>query len=219
MIAEFFRQKPLATSNDKKSKNGGNAAGPIIYSIPHAANPPFSRYYKIEMNGSTSTASVGKDTEYGLAATSRNHRLYRSSVLDEIPNVCQLFCEFCNGERHLDRAELFGLMNNLINVESGYKLFWSTLSRYPQYYDKVEKWEVDGQYSIDQGYLPQRCSGFCPYAGICVHTKNILTTAHPGRRFLERDKNFTRSIIRWRKSRGISAIRFRWRFLLEVAIF
>lgn len=69
-------------------------------------------------------------------------------------------------------------------------MFCATLSRYPQYYDKVEKWKVDGQYSIDQGYLPQRCSGFCPYAETCTHTKNLLTTAHPGRRFLERDKNF-----------------------------
>lgn len=177
-------------SNDKKSKNGGISPSPIIYSISDGENPPFSRYYKIEMNGSTSTASVGKDAECGLAAKGRNHRLYRSTVLKENPNVCQLFCEFRNGERHLDHAELFGLMNNLINVESGFALFCATLSRYPQYYDKVEKWKVDGQYSIDQGYLPQRCSGFCPYAETCTHTKNLLTTAHPGRRFLERDKNF-----------------------------
>ena len=136
---EFDRQihptEAVGASNDKKSKNGGISPSPIIYSISDGENPPFLRYYKIEMNGSTSTASVGKDAECGLAAKGRNHRLYRSTVLKEIPNVCQLFCEFRNGERHLDHAELFGLMNNLINVESGFALFCATLSRYPQYYD------------------------------------------------------------------------------------
>ena len=163
---------------------GGISLTTIMYKKDDGENPPFSRYYKIEMRGCTRTVSVGKGAKGGLAV--KQHKLYRSSVLDDIPSVCRLFREFQSGDRRLHHGEIFGILNNLIQVESGCSWFYEIISKSPYYVDKSEKWIADAKYNIEQGYYPQRCNTFCPYKDECEHGKNILVTAHPPRKRMEK---------------------------------
>lgn len=165
-------------------KNGGISPTTIMYKKDDGENPPFSRYYKIEMRGCTRTVSVGKGAKGGLAV--KQHKPYRSSVLDDIPSVCRLFREFQSGDRRLHHGEIFGILNNLIQVESGSSWFYEIISKSPYYVDKSEKWLADAKYNIEQGYYPQRCNTFCPYIDECEHGKNILVTAHPPRKRMEK---------------------------------
>ena len=165
-------------------KNGGISPTTIMYKKDDGENPPFSRYYKIEMRGCTRMVSVGKGAKGGLAV--KQHKPYRSSVLDDIPSVCRLFREFQSGDRRLHHGEIFGILNNLIQVESGSSWFYEIISKSPYYVDKSEKWLADAKYNIEQGYYPQRCNTFCPYIDECEHGKNILVTAHPPRKRMEK---------------------------------
>lgn len=107
-----------------------------------------------------------------------------------IRHCCRLFREYENGEKSLDHDELFGLVTSLIAVETGRDLFFSIMSKYPEFYDSVEKWRLDVQYCVQKEYSPKRCDRFCPYCEECCHTKNILTTAHPRRDSMELDPNY-----------------------------
>ena len=170
-------------------KNGGISPTAIIYAkndliIGLGEKSPFFQYYKIRMRDCTDMASVGKVFEKNLA--DYNHKQYRSYILKKIPVHCRLFREFESGEKYLPHLELFGLLNSLINVESGADLFLSTLSKYPEFYDKLEKWKSDVRYNIANQYRPQRCDTFCPYYRECEHSKNILTTSSYGRNLMEK---------------------------------
>ena len=176
-------------ASKQDQKNGGISPKAIIYAkndiiIGLGEKSPFFQYYKIRMRDCTDMASVGKVFEKNLA--DYNHKQYRSYILKKIPVHCRLFREFESGEKYLPHLELFGLLNSLINVESGADLFLSTLSKYPEFYDKLEKWKSDVRYNIANQYRPQRCDTFCPYYRECEHSKNILTTSSYGRNLMEK---------------------------------
>lgn len=171
-------------ASPKTLKNGGISPTTIMYKKDDGENPPFSRYYRIELRGCTRTSSVGKGAKGDLAV--KQHKLYRSSVLDDMLLVCRLYREFLSGERRLHHEEVFGILNNMIQVESGYSRFCERISKFPYDADKSEKWIADGKYNIEQGYYPQRCNTFCPYKDECEHGKNILVTAHPPRKQMEK---------------------------------
>lgn len=153
----------------------------------HGEIPPF---YIIKINervGDTQIPSVGVGS---LESHSDNHKQYRSSSIKKVRHCCRLFREYESGEKGLDHDELFGLMNSLIAIETGSSLFLSIMSKYPEFYDHLEKWRLDVQYCIQKEYRPQQCDRFCPYCEECSHTRNILTTAHPSRTLMEPDPNY-----------------------------
>ena len=97
-----------------------------------------------------------------------------------------MFCEFENGERKLHHDELFGLLNNLINVDTGEKLFKNGLTKYPYDDDRIERWEYYCTYNKQHEYKPSFCDKFCPYCDECCHVTNILTTAYQKRGTIEK---------------------------------
>ena len=172
-------------AKNNKNENGGNAPSPIIYTpniIANGAIPP--NYYKINLvNDCTGNPSAA---DSAAKNNSGKHSLHRSSIIESIRQKCRLFCEFENGERELHNQELFGLSNNLINVDSGEKLFKNCLAKYPYDPNKIIKWARNCTYNKKQEYQPMRCDKFCPYRDECCHGKNILSTAHPKRGTIEK---------------------------------
>lgn len=167
-------------AKNNQNTNGGNAPSAIIYTSNYikgnGAIPP-KVYYKIILdNDCTKKLSVAKNTV--SVNHSGKHSLYRSSIMESIRQKCRLFSEFENGKRELCHNELFGLLNNLLNIDSGEKIFKDGLAKYPYANDKIVKWERHCKYNKQQGYRPMRCDNFCPYCDECCHGKNILTTAH-----------------------------------------
>ena len=168
-------------------KNGGNSPNAIIIynRMANGENPPF---YIINFGDRcTNNPSVGAGS---VENRSDNHKSYRSSSIKKVSQCCRLFREYESGEKGLDHDELFGLMTSLIGIETGGDLFLSIMSKYPESYDHLEKWQLDVQYSTKKEYKPQRCDRFCPYCEECSHTRNILTTANPSRNLMEIDPNY-----------------------------
>ncbi len=170
-------------------KNGGNPPSTIIMSnrIDHGEIPPFYIIKFSDRVGNTHNPSVGVGS---TESHSDNHKQYRSSSIEKVRHCCRLFRAYESGERCLNHDESFGLLNSLIHIETGSDLFLSIMSKYPEFYDHLEKWRFDVQYNMQKGYRPQRCDGFCPYCEECSHTRNILTTAHPSRNLMEPDPNY-----------------------------
>ena len=170
-------------------KNGGNSPFAIVMynRIANGEIPPFYNIKFGDEASGTNSPSVGVGSS---ESHSDNHKQYRASSVENIRCCCRLFRVYESGEKALDHDELFGLMTSLIDIETGKDLFLSIMSKYPEFYDHLEKWQLDTKYCIDEEYKPQRCDGFCPYCGECSHTRNILTTAHPSRNAMEPDPNY-----------------------------
>jgi hypothetical protein len=174
-----------ATLSDKIGKNSPNS---IIYSKKLSSikavgeNFP-EKYYRI--NFSTNESSVGNiDDRRSLI----NHKPYRSSVITDMNQKCQLFREFESGKRRLHHEELYGIATNLLCVETGFHRFISILSKNSNFYsDHKESWEQRHlPYMKQHDYRPQSCNKFCLYQNKCNHGTNILSTVHPKRRMIEK---------------------------------
>lgn len=105
-------------------KNGENSPTAIIYdqnisNIKEDGEIPPKQYYIINFD-SENTRSFSVKTPGGK---NKNHKFYRSGVLEEMDGKCKLFHEFASGKRKLGHNELFGIATNLIQIESRYKIF------------------------------------------------------------------------------------------------
>lgn len=143
----------------------------------------FPKYYIVNFEKGTRTSSVKTPDE-----KSKNHKAYRSGVLQDMSKSCKLYDEFITGKRKLRHEELFGIATNLIHVETGEKLFTQIRLKYQDLYtdDKAnERWKSQLSYMSKNDYCPQRCDKYCPYCDECPHGKNILSTVHPKRGGME----------------------------------
>ncbi|MCM1329144.1 MAG: hypothetical protein NC253_06845 [Ruminococcus sp.] len=153
------------------SPNGGNSPNPIICNNPNGENPPFAIYKIYLEEKGTRPYSVASTVSY-------NNREYRSDVLNEVEQKCQLFRDFKYGVRKLHHNELFGLGTNLFHIETGAAVFAKILSEYPDYYsnEKQKKWKHSLKYFKDMNYNPANCRSFCANCDKCNHGNNILST-------------------------------------------
>ena len=173
----------------KYIENGKNSPTAIIYQDdPNIkANGEIfpNKYYVIKFNvDDTGNSSVKTPGE-----KAKNHKKYRSGVLQEMTKRCRLFHDFSTGDRKLSHDELFGIATNLIHVESGEDYFMDKRIEYPELYSddiKNKKWELNLSYIKGNNYYPESCDRYCPYKDECRHCKNILKTAHPERGSMEK---------------------------------
>ena len=181
----------ITTGTQEDTENGKISPTAIIFTpniIDHGEKLPNLRYV-IKFSECTDKSSVSiSDRKKDMRTKHRNHTEYRSAVISEMESVCKLFREFLSGERDFVHHELFGLMCNLINVETGRKLFIQTQHKYPELYDseRVGEWERQSDFACKQDYKPISCENFCPYCQQCQHGRNILSTAHPKRGMMEK---------------------------------
>ena len=84
----------------------------------------------------------------------KNHKLYRSAILQDIHKKCRLLGDFVTGERKLSHDELFGIATNLIDVEAGIKCFMEIRSKNSGLYadEKTDKWKADLSYMGQNDY-------------------------------------------------------------------
>lgn len=162
-------------------KNGKNSPSAIICSNIKANGEIFpNRFYIINFcTGNSSVKIADKKV--------KNHKLYRSAILQNMHKKCRLLDDFVTGERKLSHDELFGIATNLIDVETGIKCFMEIRSKYSELYadEKTEKWKADLSYMVQNDYRPECCEKYCPYHEECSHGRNILTTVHSRRGSME----------------------------------
>lgn len=143
------------------------------------------RFYRVKFN----VDGTGKSSVKTLGEKSRNHKLYRAEVLQDMKKKCRLFNEFATGSRKLHHGELFGIATNLIQVETGAKYFTGKREEHPELYPsdaKNGKWKTDISYMVQNEYYSQACDAYCPYREECTHCENILKTVHPNRGSMEK---------------------------------
>jgi hypothetical protein len=149
---------------------GKNLQNPIMY-IPFGRNFP-KRYYQINLGRTgTNILSEKKKNNY--------HRAYDSTFLNNTQSHCQLLYEFTSGERKLHHQELFGIITNLLQVQTGERVFIDLLREHGYYNEEQHyaKWKQDLRRMKD--YKPFSCNNYCPYSDACPHGKNILSTVKP----------------------------------------
>ena len=180
-----------ATSSKPNGKNSPNA---IIYNlnktniIVDGENFP-KKYYHINFDNTsksgTNNNSVAKTYDKKI---SPNHKPYRSFIITQMYEKCQLYREFESATRRLHHGELHGISTNLLSVETGLQRFIDILSKNSSFYaEKKDAWQQRHLPYIKQNnYHPENCNNFCPYRNQCSHGTNILSTVHPKRGTMEK---------------------------------
>lgn len=123
-----------------------------------------------------------------------NHNLYRKDTLSKLDSSCQLYHEFIADSKWLYYKELFGIALNLINVETGAKVFKKAISN-SKYITYKRDWDFYLQYMKKHQYAPMQCEHFCPYAESCSHNTNMLTTTKIKRSEILRTENIEYSAV------------------------
>lgn len=164
-------------------KNGKNSQSSIICSNGIKPNGEIfpNRYYIINFGTGNSSVKIADKKD-------KNHKQYRSAILQDMCGKCRLCNDYVTGDRKLSHDELFGIATNLINVETGTKYFMEVRSEHSELYtdEKAEKWKVDLSYMVQNDYKPERCEKYCPYHEECPYSRNILNTVHTRRGSMER---------------------------------
>ena len=114
--------------------------------------------------------------------------MYRKDTLSKLDSSCQLYHEFIADSKWLYYKELFGIALNLINVETGAKVFKKAISN-SKYITYKRDWDFYLQYMKKHQYAPMQCEHFCPYAESCSHNTNMLTTTKIKRSEILRTEN------------------------------
>lgn len=171
------------------SQNGKNSPISIIYdknnsNIKEDGEIFPNKYYLINFNNSDTRNPSVKTPD----KKAKNHKRHRSGVLTFMDEKCKLMNDLSTGRRKLSHGELFGIVTNLIQVESGANYFMEKRLEHPDLYtdDKNRKWKEHLSYMSENGYYPESCDKYCPYHKECIHSKNILTTVDIRRGSMER---------------------------------
>jgi len=172
-------------------ENGKFSPNAFIYNIKANGEKFPNLIYQIKLTDYTNWSSVDTSVDKTDVSNKKhiaNHKYYRKEDIDKIRQVCRLYQEFENGTRNMEHYELFGMLNNLINIESGTKKFVQVLSEHPEIYDaeRIQKWEKALSFNKQAEYKPTACDGYCPYCNECNHGSNILSTARPKAGMMER---------------------------------
>ena len=188
MVEDALTEHPGATLS---SDDGKNSPNPIIYIPNIIANGEIfpNKHYHIRLNDCTGKYSVTSGRRPDVTDKKyKNHNLYRRSDIERMTQVCRLFREFESGSRDMTHDELFGILNNLLHVDSGITTFKNIQAKYPEWYDSDRRasWKRHISFNKRNGYRPSSCDGFCPYRDKCDHGKNILSTVHPRPGMMER---------------------------------
>lgn len=120
------------------------------------------------------------------------HQPYRSTDLTTIGESCKFFRKFATGDWILTHAELMGLASNLIQVESGKGRFLSMIEVQACASDDLKMcrdWKFYINYMKKTDCRPYSCDWFCPYRTQCKHSTNILSTAKPKYRYVQKLAN------------------------------
>lgn len=96
---------------------------------------------------------------------------------------CRLYKDFAEGNEYYYYPQLFHIATNLINIEKGKNEFLRVLKSpdnadYEAYHKR--NWETILNTLITMDYQPKGCCN-CPYEKECLHAKNMILTAKPGK--------------------------------------
>lgn len=127
------------------------------------------------INSPAPKSSVSKGN--GRRAVTRNFDL------NILYDKCRLYRDFVEGSEYYYYPELFHLATNLINIEKGKNEFLSILKSpdnadYEAYHKR--NWGAIVNILIVMDYQPQGCNS-CLHASECLHGKNMILTAKPGK--------------------------------------
>ncbi|MCM1231661.1 MAG: hypothetical protein NC489_16205 [Ruminococcus flavefaciens] len=126
---------------------------------------------------SSSVSKNSADKNKGRRSVTRN---FDWNILHK---KCRLYRDFAEGNEYYYYPQLFHIATNLINIEKGKNEFLRVLKLSKNAdYDAYHKrnWDVILNILIAMNYQPQGCCN-CPHENECLHAKNMILTAKPGK--------------------------------------
>lgn len=127
---------------------------------------------------------INHSSPKGTVKNKRSQRVVtRNFDWNVLYDKCRLYRDFVDGEKYYYYPQLFHLATNLINIEKGKSEFLSILKSscnddYEAYHKR--NWGAIVNIMISMDYHPQGCCD-CPYEKECLHGKNMILTAKPGK--------------------------------------
>lgn len=165
----------------ENSENGKMTATSIIYIIENAVNFPKTLLFSFNVDEQDAyrltKAAKGKKKLKKQEIENRKHSyktLIRGLDFVQLEHSCELWAKFINGSRWCYHNEIFGMACNMWRVEGAQSMMIKAIDDNKVYIDKYNKINTIKSCSA-YGYMPSRCSNFCPYYERCSNTGlNIL---------------------------------------------
>lgn len=147
------------------------------YNIKHKKRLPVIKDGGLCYERTINELPVSTVKNKGRRVVTRN---FAWSVLYE---KCRLYRDFADGNEYYYYPQLFHIASNLINIEKGKNEFLRILqsdknAECEAYFNR--NWKNILNILIEMDYQPQGCIN-CPYEKECLHGKNMILTAKPGR--------------------------------------
>lgn len=165
----------------ENSENGKSNATSIIYIIENAAHFPKTLLFNFNVDEQEvyklTNAVKGKKKlkKQKIENIKHNYRtLIRGVDFEQLEYSCKLWADFINGLRWCYHNEIFGIACNMWRVEGAQSMMIKATEDNNDYTDKYNKINTIKSCSA-YGYMPSRCSNFCPYHEQCSNKGlNIL---------------------------------------------
>jgi hypothetical protein len=171
--------------NFDHDRNGTLSPNTIYIIDSGDKSPGIKLYYRIAVNNGIKSIKLNNVNNSSLGKKKKKiHLPNRSSDLNKIGSVCNLFKEFEDGKRRLNQDELFGLATNLIQFESGSTSFMDIIRTHSYFDDNIKKyadWSYYLNYMKKKDCKSSSCHIYCPYINQCNHATDILSTTKPER--------------------------------------
>lgn len=165
----------------ESSENEENTANSIIYNIESALSSSKTVLFSFNVNEGEAnkiinvTKSKKKLRKVKIITEKQNYKnIIRKFDFLQLERSCELWANFINGSRWCYHNEIFGIASNMWRVEGAQSKMIKVIENNQDYSDKYNKINTIKSCSA-YGYMPSRCSNFCPYYERCSNTGlNIL---------------------------------------------
>lgn len=159
-------------------RNGKKTTSSIIYNIENDEKFPkgiaFNFYHESEVKGDcTEKVNINHKSRHNIDIIKVKHKEIRNFNFERLNTRCRLWTELIDGTKRCSHNEIFGIACNMWNVRGAEKKMVNVISNY-SYTNKINKINTIRSCK-SYGYLPMRCSNFCPYYERCSNKGlNIL---------------------------------------------
>lgn len=148
-------------------------------------NIEYKKNIPIINNGSFFQNAFSQTTHTHKSVNTKKSRRQVTRNLDwnTMYKRCRLFREFFDGSKYYYYPELYHIASNMINIENGKNIFLNILCKGKNAeYEAYHKcnWKIVLNTLIGLDYKPGSCVN-CLYEKDCLHAKNMILTAKPGK--------------------------------------
>lgn len=134
-------------------------------------------------NGNFVREKANKPASCSMSEHNGRRTVTRNFDWNVLYNKCRLYRDFVDGNEYYYYHQLFHIAANIVNIEKEKSEFLRILNTLENEYCTAyhtRNWDIIMNILIAMNYQPQGCTS-CIYAKECLHAKNMILTAKPGK--------------------------------------